>query len=94
MMVDHEGLPVAEDDGEKAARAWAAATWLDDFWSVVIAIPALSAFVPGVQDVVSRGFQILATDAPAWYLGALAMAVSWGFARRVGWEPKAVRKDG
>lgn len=58
------------------------ATWLDDFWSVVLAVPLLAAFMPGLQDVVSRGFQIIGTDAPGWYLGSVGLAVAWAFGRR------------
>lgn len=58
------------------------ASWLDEFWSVLIAVPAVLAFVPGVQDVVSRGFVILGQDAPGWYLAGLGAAVTWAFGRK------------
>lgn len=56
--------------------------WLDDFWSVVLAVPMLSAFMPGLQDFVSRGFLIISNDAPGWYLTAVGGAVAWAFGRR------------
>ncbi len=56
--------------------------WLDDFWSVVLACPMVLAFMPGAQDFVSRGFQIISQDAPGWYLTAVAGAVAWAFGRR------------
>lgn len=85
---------MAESDDETRLRAWAAGTWLDDFWSVVLAFPMVAAFVPGLQDVVSRGFQIVATDAPTWYLAAVGGAISWAFARRSGFIDNLAVKAG
>lgn len=57
------------------------AQWLDEFWSVVLAVPMLASFFPYAQDFVSRGFVILG-EAPAWYLGAVAVSIAWGFGRK------------
>lgn len=57
------------------------AHWLDEFWSVVLAVPMLASFFPYAQDFVSRGFLILG-NAPAWYLGAVAVSIAWGFGRK------------
>lgn len=57
--------------------------WLDDFWTVALVLPCLAAFVPGLQDVVSRGFQIIGQDVPAWYLAALAASLGAAFGRSV-----------
>lgn len=72
----------AQDIGGARDDAPKPASWLDEFWSVALAVPMLGAFMPGLQDVVSKGFRILADDAPGWYLGALGMAMAWGFGRR------------
>lgn len=58
------------------------ASWLDEFWSVLLALPLLFSFVPWVQDFVSRGFRILQSDAPGWYLASVGLAVAWAFGRR------------
>lgn len=57
-------------------------SWLDDFWSLVLALPLILAFIPATQDFVSRGFLIIGQEAPAWYLGAVGGAVAWIFGRR------------
>lgn len=57
------------------------ARWMDEFWSVVLAIPMLLSFFPYAQDFVSRGFVILA-QAPGWYLGAVALSIAWAFGRK------------
>ena len=73
---DIGGAALPDDPGARPA------SWLDEFWSVAIAIPALLAFVPGAQDFVSRGFVILSKDAPGWYVTALGGAMAWAFGRR------------
>lgn len=57
--------------------------WIDDFLAVVLIMPCLLAFMPGLQDVVSRGFQIIGQDAPGWYLAAVGAAVGWAFGKPV-----------
>lgn len=75
MSVDLESAP-------EVVQVQRPAAWLDEFWSVVLAVPLLGSFMPGLQDFVSRGFVILGQDAPGWYLGAVGLAVAWGFGRR------------
>lgn len=55
--------------------------WLDEFWSILLALPFLLAFVPVAQDVVSRGFLILRDDVPPWYQAGVGAAMAWAFAR-------------
>lgn len=57
--------------------------WMDDFWTVVLALPVVLAFTPGAQDFVSRGFAIISTAAPGWYMSALGGAVAWAFGKRI-----------
>lgn len=71
-----------EPEDAPQGRAMRPAAWLDEFWSVVLALPLVFSFVPWVQDFVSRGFRILQSDAPGWYLGAVGLAVAWAFGRR------------
>lgn len=74
---------VVQVQPQEAEPAQNRAGWLDEFWSTVLALPMLGAFVPGLQDVVSRGFQIISADVPGWYLTALAGAVSLAFGGKV-----------
>lgn len=56
--------------------------WLDEFWTFVLVAPYLLAFVPGAQDAVSRGFDILTWGVPVWYQAGIATAMAWGFGRK------------
>lgn len=71
-----------DDAGEIAESEARSRSWLDEFWSFVIAAPMIAAFVPGAQDFVSRGFKIISTDAPGWYLGFVGMAATIAFGKR------------
>lgn len=55
--------------------------WLDEFWSLFLALPVLLAFLPWTQGFVSMGFIILRDNVPGWYQLAFGAAVSWGFAK-------------
>lgn len=57
--------------------------WKDEFWTLLLAFPILLAFTPGAQDFVSRGFQVLSTDAPGWYLAAVGSAVAMVFGKGI-----------
>lgn len=56
--------------------------WLDEFWTILLALPFLMAFLPWTQDFVSRGFWVLGHAVPVWYQLAFGAAVAWGFARK------------
>jgi hypothetical protein len=68
---------------DAAPNAGPVKSWLDDFWTVVLVLPCLLAFVPGLQEVVSRGFQIIGQDIPAWYLAALGASLAAAFGKQV-----------
>lgn len=55
--------------------------WLDEFWSLFLAMPVVLAFLPWTQGFVSMGFVILRDQVPGWYQACFGAAVSWGFAR-------------
>ena len=66
---------------EKMAADNARSSWLDEFWTVVLAIPLILSFIPYVQPFVVRGFDALA-DVPEWYRWAVLASISFAFARR------------
>lgn len=74
-------MPETSDSEIPDAEHGGPAHWLDEFWSVVLAVPMLASFFPYAQEFVSRGFVILG-EAPAWYLGAVAVSIAWGFGRK------------
>ena len=78
-----EPILTQEDQGQVLAiDSKARPGWTDEFLTVVLILPAVAAFIPGAQDFVSRGFQILASDAPSWYLGALSVAGAAAFGNK------------
>ena len=57
-------------------------SWLDEFWTLVLALPLILAFTPWFQGFVSRGFVIIGADAPVWYQAAVGSAIAWVFTKR------------
>lgn len=57
----------------------AATSWKDEYTLLVVSIPAVMSFVPGLDTYVKNGFGALGTT-PVWYQGLLVMlfAASWG----------------
>lgn len=53
-------------------------SWKDEFWTIVLALPAIIVFIPGASDYVKEGFLILDTM-PDWYKAALGVAISAAF---------------
>ena len=53
-------------------------SWKDEYWTIVLSIPAIMAFIPGLVGYVTDGFGALAAT-PAWYQGLLAMAIAAAF---------------
>ena len=56
-------------------------SWKDEFWTIVLAIPAIMCFIPGMDLYVFAGFQAL-SSAPEWYRWALLVAVAASFGYR------------
>ena len=55
-------------------------SWKDEWFVILLSIPAVMAFIPPLAPYVGEGFQELA-QAPDWYLAAfgIAVAASFGF---------------
>lgn len=70
----------ADIDWDKAAMQASATSWKDEWFVILLSIPAIMAFIPGLAPYVGLGFDELA-KAPDWYLGAfgIAVAASFGF---------------
>lgn len=68
------------------------AGWKDEFVLILISVPLPLSFVPGLQEHVLRGFQVLGTT-PAWYMGVvLAVFLAVYGIRWKGAEGIALRK--
>lgn len=53
-------------------------SWKDEFWTIVLAIPAIVVFFPGASEYVREGFNVL-DSMPDWYKAALGVAISAAF---------------
>ena len=52
--------------------------WKDEFWTLVLAIPAVLCFIPGMDVYVFRGFEAL-KNCPDYYNWMLSIAVGSAF---------------
>lgn len=55
-------------------------SWKDEWFVILLSIPAILCFIPGLDVYVVKGFEALATT-PDWYKAAfgIAVAASFGF---------------
>ena len=66
-------------------------SWKDELVTVVILIPTILVFIPGMREYVREGFEVLAT-LPDWYQYLLYIAISASFGiKGVGQAAKMIR---
>ena len=66
-------------------------SWKDEFALVVLLLPAILVFIPGMRQYVKEGFEVLAT-LPDWYQYLLYIAISASFGiKGVGQAAKMIR---
>ena len=75
-----ERQQTADIDWDTQAMQNAQTSWKDEWFVILLSVPAVMAFIPGLSAYVGLGFDELA-KAPDWYLGAfgIAVAASFGF---------------
>lgn len=56
-------------------------SWKDEYLTIIFSIPMILAFIPGMEEVVQRGFQQLEAM-PEWYQYALGCVVAASFGIR------------
>lgn len=56
-------------------------SWKDEYWTIIISIPAVGAFIPFIRPWIDDGFVAL-SGMPIWYQGALAVAIGAAFANK------------
>lgn len=71
----------AESNWDLQAADQAKRSWKDEYWTIVLSLPLLAAFVPGLAPYVARGFQALNT-APGWYQAGIAASLAFAFGIR------------
>ena len=56
-------------------------SWKDEFLTIILSVPLILCFVPGMEEVVRNGFNQL-DSVPDWYKAAFAVVVSASFGVR------------
>ena len=73
-----------EKDYDLAALHQTQFSWKDEFALLIITLPFIASFVPGLQDYIATGFTYIA-NTPDWYqmafMGAIAasLGIRWAF---------------
>ncbi len=52
--------------------------WKDEFWTIVLSLPFIGCFLPGVQEYVLAGFKVIEST-PEWYRYFVGIAISAAF---------------
>jgi hypothetical protein len=77
----------AETDYDLAALSGQVSSWKDEYLTILLSLPVIGSFVPGVQDSVVRGWDYLG-KAPVWFqtsfIGVIAatFGLRWLFNRK------------
>jgi cation transport ATPase len=82
------------ETGQEADINWntqntknAQGSWKDEFWTIVLAIPLILCFIPGMDVYVKAGFEAI-KNTPGWYQAAVAVAISasFGYKKYANWR--------
>lgn len=73
---------VADIEWAKTMAEASKDSWKDEYWTIVLGIPAIMSFVPGLVPYVELGFHAL-TQTPEWYQGALLISIGASFGVRI-----------
>jgi len=71
----------AQANWEASAAQNSANSWLDEWWTFVLSLPLIAAFIPWAVPYVHAGFKAL-ENVPEWYVWAVLASVSFAFARK------------
>jgi len=71
----------AEIEWDKQQAKNAQSSWKDEYWTIVLSIPAILCFIPGLSEYVAQGFDAL-KHTPEWYQYALLVAIAAAFGVR------------
>jgi hypothetical protein len=56
-------------------------SWKDEFWTILLAVPVVMVFVPGLEPYVTQGFTALEI-LPDWYKAAVGIAIGAAFGHK------------
>ena len=80
-------------DWEKIQAKASANSWKDEYWTIILSIPAIMAFIPGLGVYVTEGFAALG-DMPEWYQYMLLIAIGASFGVKMTNKAKTLLKGG
>ena len=69
--------------GQAADIAWEKTSldqsgWKDEYWTIILSIPMVMCFIPGLVIYVERGFMVL-QETPEWYRYVIGVAIGSAF---------------
>ena len=67
--------------------------WKDEYWTIILSVPCVLCFVPGMVEYVAEGFKALDTT-PEWYRWMVGVSVSASFGYRKLADFMALKKGG
>jgi hypothetical protein len=72
--------------GQAADIAWEKTSldqsgWKDEYWTIILSIPMVMCFIPGLVIYVERGFEVL-QETPEWYRYVIGIAIGSAFGVR------------
>jgi hypothetical protein len=68
----------SEENWEKIMAEGSQSSWKDEWFTIVLSIPMIAAFIPDLVPYIQTGFQVLDTM-PEYYKGFLAAAIAASF---------------
>ena len=74
-------LDDADADWDKLMAQGSLDSWKDEWWTLILSIPAILAFFPSAVGHVLAGFEAL-EQMPAWYKAAVGLAIAAAFGFR------------
>lgn len=54
-------------------------SWKDEWWTLLLSVPLILCFIPGLAPYAKAGFETLNETVPDWYLAALSVAIAAAF---------------
>jgi hypothetical protein len=71
----------ADVDWDKSAVDQMQSSWKDEWFTILLSVPAILAFIPGMKQYVFDGFKAL-EEMPTWYIYCFVTAVAASFGMR------------
>ena len=84
-----EKKETADIDWDQIMAKNSASSWKDEYWTIVLSIPTILIFVPGMAHYIMDGFDSMRA-VPEWYKYALMTAIAAAFGRSeiIKWKDK------